>query len=113
MCFFSKTQIAHLIEFNGAAFFDLRGEMCSLLNNPLTLTVNFNHVEVPKLKNVLIVDLFPRENFSFPGPFGACPGPNKKKRKNWDNFLPKGRPCPLAQSAVIYFNLAIISDQGY
>jgi hypothetical protein len=21
------------------------------------------------------------------------PGPNKKKRKNWDNFLPKGRPC--------------------
>jgi hypothetical protein len=81
MCFFSKTQIAHLIEFNGAAFFDLRGEMCSLLNNPLTLTVNFNHVEVPKLKNVLIVDLFPRENFSFPGPFGACPGPNKKKKK--------------------------------
>jgi hypothetical protein len=24
----------------------------------------------------------------------------QKKKKNWDNFLPKGMPCPLAQSAV-------------
>jgi hypothetical protein len=34
---------------------------------------------------------FPEKTSVFQAPWGLSQ-PNKKKRKNWDNFLPKGRP---------------------
>jgi hypothetical protein len=62
---------------------------------------------------ILPIKIFPEKTTareSFSGPFGLVPAQTKKK-KNWDNFLPKGRPWTSPKGRWKYWQyIAIISN---